>query len=50
MTLVVANFPAGSSQDSAEDILSSFIAETGLAGADLESVREVRCTGELRAF
>ncbi|MFC7553462.1 hypothetical protein ACFQU7_16200 [Pseudoroseomonas wenyumeiae] len=49
MALVVANFPPGPLQDSAEDILSSFIAEARLSPAELESVRKVRCTGELKA-
>jgi hypothetical protein len=50
MALVVANFPAGSLQDSAEDILSTFIAEADLDQVELASVRDVRCTGELRAI
>lgn len=49
MALVVANFPAGALQDSAEDILSSFIAEVGPDQAQLESIRQVRRTGELQA-
>jgi hypothetical protein len=47
MALVVWQCPVGAIQDAAEDILSSFIAEAGLNGSAIASIRRVRITGDL---